>query len=390
MLISFTGYHVRPKDSTHFVRLFADAQFYSCKCFAAHTRYCFATNEPVPRFTSQLFESDIFIQIGDRDFQIPRDIFNSPGNTPNFFSLGFAAFFASPSEVFPGLDRKGLLRPPAIEPPRVPNRSGEVFADLLHMLRGYPLEIRNEEHRAALLRDCRYFHLRGLEQKLIPHHISYDAIEKHSEIVLSLEDVRQSGIEISPSMDNRPTPTDLKAWGAIYARPFTDSHPHELIVQTGADEAMIDSGTCRVRFFGATHEKMTSLLQLMVTKMNLPPNTPSALINNYRDFRLSVDIVDLTVNGERIDNVDRFCEEAGDLRDSSLARTADRPDSPPSKRRRMVRQLKGDRDWAVRTGQWSLGVVLTETGMVDVMIVAVKLDVYTKLNDRNRTRGFLR
>jgi hypothetical protein len=26
------GYHVRPRDGGHFVRLFADAQFYSCKC----------------------------------------------------------------------------------------------------------------------------------------------------------------------------------------------------------------------------------------------------------------------------------------------------------------------------------------------------------------------
>jgi hypothetical protein len=26
------GYHIVPKDGEHFVRLFADAQFYSCKC----------------------------------------------------------------------------------------------------------------------------------------------------------------------------------------------------------------------------------------------------------------------------------------------------------------------------------------------------------------------
>ena len=25
------GYHIQPRDGTHFVRLFADAQFYSCK-----------------------------------------------------------------------------------------------------------------------------------------------------------------------------------------------------------------------------------------------------------------------------------------------------------------------------------------------------------------------
>ena len=25
------GYHIQPRDGTHFVRLFADAQFYNCK-----------------------------------------------------------------------------------------------------------------------------------------------------------------------------------------------------------------------------------------------------------------------------------------------------------------------------------------------------------------------
>lgn len=263
------------------------------------------------------------------------------------------------------------------------------------MLRGYPLEIKSEEHRAALLRDCRYFHLRGLEQMLIPHHISFDAIDQKSQIVLHLEDVRQSGIEIRPSMADTPTEFErqtnirLKAWEATYTRPFTDTHPHELIVQTGAHEAMIDHGTFRVRFYGAAHDKITSLLQLMVTKMNPPPNTPSALISNYRDFRVHVDDADLTVNGQRIDNVDRFCDEAGDLRDSSPARPADRSDPPPSKRRRMAQELNGDRDWYVRTGQWTLGVASTDAGMVDVIIAGMKLDVYTGLNDRNRTRRFL-
>ena len=26
------GYHITPKDGEHFVKLFADAQFYSCEC----------------------------------------------------------------------------------------------------------------------------------------------------------------------------------------------------------------------------------------------------------------------------------------------------------------------------------------------------------------------
>lgn len=263
------------------------------------------------------------------------------------------------------------------------------------MLRGYPLEIRNEEHRAALLRDCRYFHLRGLEQKLIPHHISFGAVDQHSQIVLRLEDVRQSGIEIRPSMADtltefeRQTNIRFNAWGATYTRPFTDTHPHELIVQTGADEAVIDPSEPRVKFYGAAHDKMTSLLQLMVNKINPPPNTPSALFNNYGFFHVALDVADLTVNGERIDNPVMFCDESGDLRDSSLARPGDQSDPPPSKRRRMIQELKGNMNWTVRTGQWTLGVVLLDTGMVDVIIAGMKLDVYTDLKERYRTRRFL-
>jgi hypothetical protein len=29
-----TGYHIKPTDGSHFVKLFADAQFYSCRYFA--------------------------------------------------------------------------------------------------------------------------------------------------------------------------------------------------------------------------------------------------------------------------------------------------------------------------------------------------------------------
>ncbi|CRK41896.1 hypothetical protein BN1723_015987, partial [Verticillium longisporum] len=118
------GYHVQPRDGTHFVRLFADAQFYS-----------------LPKLISQLFDESIFISIGHREFQIPRELFNDPGNSPNFFTLGFAVFFSNPKDLFPGLEREHLIRPPSILPPSVPNRSADIFADLVHFLSGYPVHI---------------------------------------------------------------------------------------------------------------------------------------------------------------------------------------------------------------------------------------------------------
>ncbi|OJD13046.1 hypothetical protein ACJ73_09253 [Blastomyces percursus] len=256
------GYYVRPRDGSHLVKLFADAQFYR-----------------LPRLISQLVESEIFIQIGDRHFQIPRDIFSSPGDSPNFFSLAFAIFFTTPGE---SIDRPNLLRPPAITPPVVINRSAEVFAELLHMLKGYPVRIRNEEHRAELLRDCRYFHLRGLEQKLIPHAISYNLLRQKSEILILLEDIRQSGVQFVKDV----SPADRAAsrgW-VHYSRPFVDDASYELIVEIGDENTFIDLNSMRADFVGLAKARVSSLFQVIANKMNLPTIAPLGLLMKSGGF----------------------------------------------------------------------------------------------------------
>lgn len=232
----------------------------------------------VPRLISQLFESEILIQIGDRNFTIPRDIFSNLGDSPNFFSLGFAVFWANPEEVFPGLDRSSLLRPPAIVPPTIPNRSGEIFAEILHLLRGYPLHIRNEEHRADLLRDCRYYHLRGLEQKIIPHEISYNPLRCRSEIVIRLEDVRQSGVQFASDVPSSPSNTSPTGGWVVYARPFVDDSSHDLIIEIGGESTIIDVGAMRADFHGLTKARVSSLFQVVANKMNLPTKAPLGLM----------------------------------------------------------------------------------------------------------------
>jgi hypothetical protein len=230
----------------------------------------------VPRLISQLFESEIFVQIGGENFQIPRNIFSSPGDSPNFFSLGFAVFFSSPGDVFPGLDSGGLLRPPSVHPPSVPNRSAKVFAELLHLLRGYPLHIRDKDHRAELLRDCRYYNLRALEQKLIVHDISYNAERGVSEIIIRLEDIRQSGVSfVGDASPSEQSP--LGGW-VRYARPFVDETSYEIIVEIGDDSTRIDFHSMRAEFFGDAKARIASLFQVVANKMNLPTNAPLGLM----------------------------------------------------------------------------------------------------------------
>src|SRR5690349_20435485 len=100
--------------------------------------------QKVPKLISQLYEESVYTSVGHREFQIPRELFSDAGNSPNFFSLGFAVFFSSPDDLFPGLDKDGLLRPPSIVPPSIPGRSPEIFQEILHLLRGYPVHIPSE------------------------------------------------------------------------------------------------------------------------------------------------------------------------------------------------------------------------------------------------------
>ncbi|KAF9883363.1 hypothetical protein FE257_003530 [Aspergillus nanangensis] len=358
------GYHVRPKDGEQFVKLFADAQFYN-----------------LPRLISQLFESEIIIQIGDRNFQIPRDIFSGPGDSPNFFSLGFGAFFASPAEIFPGLNRHGLLRPPAITPPTVPNRSGDIFAELLHLLRGYPLQIRNETHRAELLRDCRYFHLRGLEQKLIPHDIRFNTYSRRSEIVMRVEDVRRSGVQVP----DEKGPTSVE-----YARPFVDEKPYDLILEIGNEETLFNTTTMQPEFLNLTKSRFASLVQVIADKAGIPKETQKdsevdPLHRVIAGLRLIVTAkdADLTLDGQSANYADAFVP--------GTAASDDDDSAVPAKRRRVeAGGTQQPPNWVIRNSQWRLSVLRPQSaGQPVLWLDGVKLDAWTTQRERNKSIAFL-
>ncbi|KAI7282407.1 hypothetical protein KC345_g3549 [Hortaea werneckii] len=389
------GYHIEPRDGPHFVKLFADAQFFS-----------------LPRLTAQLFASAIYIRIGDTEFQVPRDLFNDPGNSPNYFSLGFSAFFTTPSDVFPGLSQQALLRPPSIMPPSIPHRSARVFADLLHVLKGYPLEIKSEEHRQELLRDARYFHLKGLEQRLIPHHISYNMGRGTTEIVIRLEDVRQSGIVLvankaneSPSRDSpagpETTSSSLCPGWIYYQRPYVDSEAYSLILEvTGEEDTylsfMTDRAAVAVRMATAAFHRQTlarimSLFSVIATKVKAPIVQAFSLQNpKFKDERVQVQIgpdADITLNG-RPWSIGSGIEVVEHMDDEMIDR-------------RTLQQIQGreriygtgeDVDWIIKKAQWRLRVQPAHFGGrsgVEVVLIPVRIEAITDERARNAARGFL-
>ncbi|KAJ5581397.1 hypothetical protein N7535_000017 [Penicillium sp. DV-2018c] len=331
------GYHIRPQDGAQFVKLFADAQFYS-----------------LPRLMSQLFEAECYIQIGDRHFQIPRDIFSSPGDSPNFFTLGAVATSGH-------------------HPPSVPNRSADIFDELLHMLRGYPIHIRNEEHRASLLRDCRYFHLRGLEQRLIPHQITTNPFTQRSEVVIRLEDVRPSGIEFELDTSSE---SHLGGGRVKYARPFADETAADLVVEIGDESSLFYRDSTRTDFLGLSKKRITSLLQNVRKKMDLPDAHPplDQIPIKIRFNRES----DITVDGE---------QNAQPMAIPAHRAEANTDSQPPAKRPRF--DGTDDMPWIIRTGQWRLRVEMSANGRYEAALVAVKLDIYTSPRVRNQSRTFL-
>lgn len=388
----------------------------------------------VPKLISQLYEESIFTTIGNREFQIPRDLFTDPGNSPNFFSLGFAIFFSSPDDLFPGLDREGLLRPPSIVPPSVPHRSADIFAELLHLLRGYPVKIRDETHRAELLRDCRYFNFKGLEQRLIPHAISYNQARRREEITIRLRDILKSGISISPEAT---TADPLAAW-VNYARPFVDDRPYELILEIGEESTRLQfgpSGTARAEFFRDSRTRVAKLFEVIATKLNLPPTTQPLGLLMARggassqpptpgNTPLSEDLVrvildpeaSLTLDGRPWNPEEDFLFGGGGQiaggnmsAPSSAGGAGGGQESPVStstplplgrKRRRIDSHgyaintgtgSGGVDEWIIRNGQWRLRIQGAKNGKaaVECVLVAVKLDALSSEQERNVSRPFL-
>ncbi|KAJ9628719.1 hypothetical protein H2203_002621 [Taxawa tesnikishii (nom. ined.)] len=362
------GYHIEPRDGTHFVRLFADVQFYS---------------------------------------------------------------------FFPGLNQRTLLRPPSILPPSVPGRSANIFADLLHVLKGYPLEIRNAEHRAELLRDARYFHLKGLEQKLIAHDISYNLARGRQEILLRLEDIRQSGISFTPdatpasSSDASSAPSPATAnpaellsatsatgvgptvggWIA-YQRPFVDSSAYELVLEIGSESTSLDlvfntSHTLaqgRASFHGQTKARISSLFQVIANKMNLPVTQPLGLMMleraqgipaaaqppSPRNSGISEDRVRVRIGKDAevvLDGV-RWPKQQSEESEGD-------GEGNGRKRKRTggnTTQEEEEEEWTVVTGQWRVRMqpvagVGGKSGMEAVMY-AVKLEAVSGERGRNARRGF--
>ncbi|KAF2216189.1 hypothetical protein CERZMDRAFT_33612 [Cercospora zeae-maydis SCOH1-5] len=403
------GYHIEARDGAHFVKLFSDAQFFS-----------------LPRLTAQLSASTIYVRVGEQEFRIPKDLFSSgrnPGDWPNYFSLGFSSFFSTLTDRLPGLSQQSLIRPPSLLPPSVPTRSARIFADLLHLLQGYELRIRDESHRAELLRDARYYHLKGVEQRLIPHRIAFNLRRQRSEILLRLEDVHKNGVSFvadrvaggmtaQPSLGKNAPQNGVAGPGWIcYQRPYVDAEAHNLIIEVGGEEsttveleptASSTSNSCmaRVTLHNDTEKAFARLLSAIADRMSLPviravePMTPGRNGSHagsrnqsqyqhrgHNTFRMHIGPdADVVVNGHRQSLVGHV--DAADEMDVDDAQR-------PAANGRKVRHDNHSpaTHWVVNKAQWRLRA--QPRNGIEVILDAIKIEAYSSESSRNAASDFL-
>jgi hypothetical protein len=325
----------------------------------------------------------------------------------------------------------------------VPSRSGDVFAELIQLLQGYPVNVKDERHRAELLRDARYFHFKGLEQRLIPCDISYNLMRKASEIVIRLEDIRQSGItftqdsdpETSSSASNdgsgktpastatSPSAGALQRAGYVtYGRPYVDEQSFILIVELSSPETTRlhlsqgpDPSTLSVRatFVNQTLSRITSLFSVIANKMGLPATQPLGLMMLQSGGGVAAQPVSPAnsgISGERVKvRIDSEAYIQLDGEDLLVSEEEVASDQAATSRKLMKRrrgsmesedeayvdavQFLEETDeisWVVRKGHWRLRVVpVEETGRMEVVMHAVRVEAFSNEKARNACRGFI-
>lgn len=374
----------------------------------------------MPRLVDQLYEEAIYISIGGTEFRIHKDLFSAPGDSPNYFTLGYAFLFSSPGEVFPGLNRDGLLRPPSIMPPAIPNHSAAIFADLVHVLRGYPLHIRNEAHRKELLLDAKYYHFKGVEQKLIPYEIVFNTSRLRDEITLRMEDLRQTGLSVGVDAA-LPHKKDCSAGWVKYARPYADDKSYDLVVEIGHEWTKLNTATMRLEFFGEGKRRINKLLEVVTSKINFPspgtPHTPKAVAHNntmdkrkerdvglfdQQGLRFIFDQASVVLDGKRFSRSDDLAreEDFGDIYAAAEDRVAET--GRDRKRRRVMLSSGAGSEtvpivWTVLNGLWRVRIVAgkgiggasADENGVEFVLVAVKIDAVSGEVARNDRRGFL-
>lgn len=198
------GYHVTCEEAHEYYYIWLDAFYFGLK-----------------RLQQFLLTEDTYAVVGSKSFKIPRVLFTRSNNYPNYFSISFDSLLTDNKNI---ISSKSMIRPPPQRPVTAANRSPQLFEDLLELLAGNNTVVKDDVHRELLIKECKYYRFKELEQRLVKHKI-VDNPFVGPEIILNLFDLQTKGFVKGPG--NYDSETPLK-----YTRPFiTREQPRSLLIQ---------------------------------------------------------------------------------------------------------------------------------------------------------------
>ncbi|CAG98685.1 uncharacterized protein KLLA0_F19965g [Kluyveromyces lactis] len=304
------GYPLSILDEKEFITLFLDSLYYR-----------------LPRLKRMLQKYDYyFINIGGKHFKFSKSVFDRPGDSPNYFNLLIDSMLVDVENLF---HDKKMIRPPSHFIPFV-TRSSELFQEILNLLTDDDYVVPGHISINNLLRECKFYCLLNLQQRLLPHKITSNPFCKREEITMKLQHLRRTGMKLlmqsedineciirsdSESEESAFCPKKKRKmespaeWDMIsYQRPYVDKNPRDLVVQ-------IDSGDLTLYFnkrMKTIHVNVANPLDCRILKSLFTDIRKQRNINEsqfeYPNFKgyvfLTCTIIaDLTINGLPCKNV---------------------------------------------------------------------------------------
>ncbi|CAI2166860.1 10598_t:CDS:2 [Funneliformis geosporum] len=278
------GYYITPRDEIHYTDLFTDANYYN-----------------LSKLKTQL-RSNYIVNVGGKVFRVEREILEKR-DAPNFFtSFGFG-YGWEPSGMPP------IPLPPSMPPP-ILDRDPELFSDILRYLQGYEIGIKDEVHRQNLLKDSRFYHLKGLTEKLLASSMTVNGFAKDdsakNEILFRLKDIRHASVLLLENNNGDIMISDESSFistgsstshvmyknkeGAVYVL-LVEVHNVNLICRYGAPSSPYTATTTPITN-PATPVHLSRMLSLRPTlELSLSDKDMKKLKNIAKSIKASEEIV---------------------------------------------------------------------------------------------------
>ncbi|CAG8634279.1 14713_t:CDS:2 [Racocetra fulgida] len=127
-------------------------------------------------------------------------------DSPNYFTEIFSSPLEEARTKTMIIDRDPAIFTDIVSAPPIIDRDPELFSDILRYLQGYEIGIKDEVHRQNLLKDARFYHFKGLAEKLLASTVTVNGFGKHdcakNEILFRLKDIRTSGVLLPECSSN--------------------------------------------------------------------------------------------------------------------------------------------------------------------------------------------